>query len=373
MLDFRHEGIRYRVITKIAATQENINKAIKLLTSIKLDLEREQFQLSRYKNVLFNPQTLKPLDNSHDCKINRVLMVDLIEEQLEHYKKRVNAKTLAQSTYEGYVYIINLHLKPFFRGVFIEEINNLMIEELIAKLPFTRKRVSGIIRPLRPIFKRAKKQNIIKINPLDEIDNDLYLTNTTTSDYEVQPFSLDEIQKILDNCKHNAIKNFIKFGFWTGMRIGEIFALQWSDIDFDKETIKITKASSVHGIIKQPKTKSGIRDLEMTAQAKEALQEQFQITGHDYNGRVFKTPIHNRTWIKTDAFRLYWQKALQNAQIKYRNPYQMRHTFISYMLSIGNNPLILYRMIGHSNPNIMYNKYARFIQQTGGAKLLKTS
>jgi len=51
----------------------------------------------------------------------------------------------------------------------------------------------------------------------------------------------------------------------------------------------------------------------------------------------------------------------------------MRHTFISYMLSIGNNPLILYRMIGHSNPNIMYNKYARFIQQTGGAKLLKTS
>lgn len=51
----------------------------------------------------------------------------------------------------------------------------------------------------------------------------------------------------------------------------------------------------------------------------------------------------------------------------------MRHTFISYMLSIGNNPLVLYVMVGHSNPNIMYNKYARFVQQLGGGKLLKTS
>lgn len=373
MLDFRHEEVRYRVVTKFAAEPENFKKASKLLASIKLDLERECFHLDNYKKLLINPEILEMLDKNYAVQLGQVNMEDLIDEQLEYYQSRVLAKTLALATYEGYAYIINLHLKPFFRNVPVDTIDNLMLEELIKKLPFTRKRISCILRPLRPIFKKAKKRNQIKLNPMDDIDNDIYLTTAVASDYEVKPFSLTEIQQILDNCKHASIRNFIKFGFWTGMRIGEIFALEWSDIDFKREIISITKAASTHGFIKQPKTKAGIRNLEMTSQAKEALKEQFKITGKDPHGRIFKSPVHNRPWIKNSAFREYWEDVLAKAGIEYRNPYQMRHTFISYMLSIGNNPMVLYRMVGHSNPSIMYNKYARFIQQSGGEKLLKTS
>lgn len=372
MLDFRHNNVRYRVATKISAEKQNIEKAGKLLVSIQLDLERECFHLSNYKKLLSNPATLEKLDTNYLEELSQANMEDLIEEQLKHYQSRVIAKTLAVATYEGYAYIINLHLKPFFHNVSINEVDNLMLEELIKKLPFTRKRISCILRPLGPIFKRAKKQNIIKLNPMDEIDTEVFLTTIVASDYEVKPFSLDEIQKVLANCKHDGIRNLIKFGFWTGMRIGELFALQWSDINFERESISITKSSSTHGLIKAPKTKSGIRDLEMTPQAKEALQDQFKITGNDSDGRVFKTPVNNHVWIKPSAFREYWKEALDKAGVEYRNPYQMRHTFISYMLSIGNSPMVLYRMIGHSNPTIMYSKYARFVRQSGNEKLLKT-
>lgn len=372
MLDFRHKDVRYRVVTKLAAENENITKASKLLASIKLDLERGAFHLSNYEKLLYNPVALEKLDANYEEQLRQANMEDLIDEQLKHYQMRVAAKTMALATYEAYAYIINLHLKPFFHNIPIATIDNLMLEELIKKLPFTRKRVSCILRPLRPIFKRAKKHSLIKFNPLDDIDKDVYLTNTIGSDYAAKPFSLDEIQKILENCRHDSIRNLAKFGFWTGMRIGEIFALKWSDIDFNRELISITKASSTHGLIKQPKTKSGIRDLEMTPQAKEALQAQFKITGNDSDGIIFKTPVQNRPWIKPSAFREYWKEALVKAGVEYRNPYQMRHTFISYMLSIGNSPMILYMMVGHSNPTIMYNKYARFIQQSGGGKLLKT-
>lgn len=377
MLDFRHQDVRYRVGTKIAAENRNLKKAEKLLNSIKLDLERETFHLDNYKKLLFNPESLDLLDQDYVKNTPlikaEILMEDLINEQLDQYQSRVLAKTLALATYENYAYIINLHLKPFFRNVPVTAINSLMLEELIKKLPFTRKRISCILRPLRPIFKRAKKRNQIKLDPMDEIDNDIFLTTAVSSDYEVKPFTLDEIKQILANCNHASIRNFIQFGFWTGMRIGEIFALEWSDIDFTRESISISKASSTHGHIKEPKTKSGIRNLEMTLQAKEALLEQFKITGKDQDKRVFKSPVHNRPWIKNSYFREYWKEALTKASIEYRNPYQMRHTFISYMLSIGNNPMVLYRMIGHSNPSIMYNKYARFIQQAGNEKLLKTS
>lgn len=371
-LDFRHNNTRYRVATKLAAEKENIAKAGKLLASIKLDLDRECFHLANYKKSLSNPRLLEKLDADYQEQLNQANMEDLIDEQLQHYKMRVEAKTLAIATYEGYVYIINLHLKPFFCKVLVHAVDNLMLEELIKKLPFTRRRIGCILRPLRPIFNRAKKRNLIKLNPMDEIDKDVYLTTSISTDYEVKPFTLNEIQKILENCKHDSVRNLIKFGFWTGLRIGELFALQWSDIDFNRELISVTKSSSTHGLIKDPKTKSGIRDLEMTPQAKDALQDQFKITGRDPDGRVFKSPVHNRPWVKPCAFAKYWKEALNTAKIAYRNPYQMRHTFISYMLSIGNNPMILYRMVGHSNPSIMYSKYARFIQQNGGEKLLKT-
>lgn len=371
MLDFRYDNVRYRIVTRFSAKNENIVKATKLLTSIRLDLERNQFYLSNYRNLLQTPQALETLDVDYKEASLNVYMTELIDEQLELYKMRLTAKTMARSTFDGYQYAINLHLLPFFKNILVADIDHLLLEELIRKLPFTRKRVGTILQHLRPIFKKAQNRDLIKNNPMDYIDKDIFLTTTISSDYEVKPFSLDEIKKILDACQYDAVRNLIKFAFWTGMRVGEIFALQWSDIDFTKDAISVTKSSSVHKIIKAPKSKSGIRKVEMTPQAKEALQDQFKLTGSNPNNRIFTTPIHNRPWIKPGTFRNYWEKILTRAQIEYRNPHQMRHTFISYMLSIGNNPLILYRMVGHSDPTIMYKKYARFIQQNGGEKLLK--
>lgn len=106
----------------------------------------------------------------------------------------------------------------------------------------------------------------------------------------------------------------------------------------------------------------------MTPRAKEALMNQYLITGKE-SDRVFLSPS-GRSWIKTSAFREYWKAALTLAGVDYRNPYQMRHTFIIYMLSIGNNPLVLYQMVGHENPKIMFDKYARFIKYKGDKKLL---
>ena len=49
----------------------------------------------------------------------------------------------------------------------------------------------------------------------------------------------------------------------------------------------------------------------------------------------------------------------------------MKHSFISNMLQLGNSPMVLlYKIVGHENPEIMYKKYARFIKK-GVEKLLK--
>ena len=107
----------------------------------------------------------------------------------------------------------------------------------------------------------------------------------------------------------------------------------------------------------------------MIPKAKQALLAQYKITGSSTD-RVFKTPS-GKNWIKTDWFGQYWRKSLEIAQIKYRNPYQMRHTFISTMLALGNSPMVLYPMVGHTNAQIIYQVYGKYIQNSSG-KILKT-
>ncbi len=149
------------------------------------------------------------------------------------------------------------------------------------------------------------------------------------------------------------------------MRISEIFALNWGDINFNEETISVSKSQTLNKQLKPPKTKSGIRLVEMTPIAKEALLAQYKITSD--KERVFLTPT-GKIWSKPDNLGRYWRPTLAAANIKYRNPYQMRHTFISMMLQFGNSPLVLYRMVGHTNSEMIYKNYARFIKQDVGKK-----
>lgn len=49
----------------------------------------------------------------------------------------------------------------------------------------------------------------------------------------------------------------------------------------------------------------------------------------------------------------------------------MRHTFISMLLQFGNSPIVIYKMVGHNNTEMIYKNYARFIQHDESKKLLK--
>ena len=361
MLDFGYNSGRYRVTTTFLMSELNIKKAERLLNSIRLDLDRRQFLLVNYAKYLINPEALSHLDRDYihtqkeiDCRI-------LIKEQLKIYEDRVTSGNMEESTKNGYMYSINLHLLPFFSGIKIQEVDINIIESFISRLDVTKSRVKKILQPLREVMKRALRQDLIVINPFNAFTADL-LSQHQNSEYVVDPFSLAEIDSIITTAPHLCIANLIKFGFWTGMRLGEIFALDWSDIDFIDEIISVNKSVTIHNRIKTPKTHAGTREIEMTPTAKEALLAQFELTGHDHDQRVFKTP-RGVTWRKTSHFGDYWRKILLSAKIKHRNAYQMRHTFISYMLNIGNSPLVLYRMVGHTSPEIMYKYYARFIKK----------
>ena len=336
MIDLSHNGARYRLTTTLESTKANKAKAELILSSLRTDLSRNTVYISNYRNKIVNLELVAQLAVNQPSNIN-IDMKSLIDEQINIYRNRKDInRTLAESTFNCYMYAINNHVYPYFEKFFIHEVDSNLLEAFIeTKLIFSRSRIRLVLRPLQAIFRRAFRKHLIEKNPFDGLDPEVISNTQIDTKQKIDPFEHEEINKILDACKYPVIKNIFQFAFWTGCRPGEIFQLCWKDIDIDKGFIYVNKASTPAGKEKETKIYSGERQIEMIPAAKEALLNQLQITGNDNDGIVFKTPCHSVKWKRPSQLGVFWKAAVMQAKVRYRNLYKTRHTFISQMLLMG--------------------------------------
>jgi integrase len=113
--------------------------------------------------------------------------------------------------------------------------------------------------------------------------------------------------------------------------------------------------------IKAPKTKAGRRTVQLLQPAIDALQAQREHT-RLRGEEVFMNPRTGEPWLHDGPIRkTAWQPALVRAEVRYRYPYQTRHTFASTLLSAGENPVWVASMMGHKDWAMIIKVYGRWI------------
>jgi integrase len=157
-----------------------------------------------------------------------------------------------------------------------------------------------------------------------------------------------------------------KFGvflaLYTGIRIGELCALQWKDIDFARATLKVRKTiqriqntdshatSKTKIVISEPKSKSSIREIPLTSSIMEiawkfvSFPDSYILTG---TGRY----IEPRTM--QNHFKLY----VKQSGISDANFHALRHTFATRCVKVGFEIKSLSEILGHASVNITLNRY----------------
>src|SRR5690606_13227419 len=127
---------------------------------------------------------------------------------------------------------------------------------------------------------------------------------------------------------------------------GELIALKWSDVDVKAAKLTVRRAI-VDAHEKGTKTWKGKRIIDLSTKAIEALQSQHEITAKSV--RVFCHPRTELPLRKSQQIRLLWISAVEKAEIRYRKPYQTRHTYASQMISRpgGVNLFYLAGQLGH--------------------------
>ncbi|KVS11206.1 site-specific integrase [Burkholderia multivorans] len=275
------------------------------------------------------------------------------------------AQRIERSTRDGYATAIKFwketacdetHTKPL-GGVSIRSLKAIQIQTAIANRPdLSGKTINNYLSVLRAALALAVTDKFIAENPTEAVPRAKHQKPTP------DPFDRDESDRIISEAERaypGQVHNLTEFWFWTGLRTSEIYGLEWPQIDLASATMLVAKAYVRGEQLDRTKTKVA-RLVHLNSRAMAALQRQRQFT-QMAGGRVFLDPRYNEVWHDEDAFRrTYWEPMLRRLGIRYRRPYNMRHSYATAMLMVGMTPAFCAKQLGHS-VEMFLNTYSKWI------------
>jgi len=178
------------------------------------------------------------------------------------------------STRSNHGGVFELHIKPTLGSKRLDEIKRKDVKALISEVRnkgLSSARAQGVLAVLSGLFESAIEDEIVSANPCQNAGKQC--GNETV--VEIEPLTAAEVQTMLENASDLPIEiyTFLLVAVRTGMRAGELMALEWSDIDFDNRFIGVSKSYSRNtkkiGATKNKKT----RKVDLTPDAAEALRK----------------------------------------------------------------------------------------------------
>lgn len=277
----------------------------------------------------------------------------IIEEWLQ-YKKT----TIKESSYFNYKFIIEANIKKEMGEKNLEELLqynfNSFVEQLMEKL--SSKTVKDIMTVLKAILKYAEIKYDINFK-ISLISTPAQITN------EVEVFNDKDRKKMEKYCiQSKEIRDLgVLISLYTGLRIGEVCALKWSDIDFEKKYIKVNHTlqrvyvnkRETKVLYDRPKTKKSIRKIPMA----KVLYEKLKEISKNYDNEAFVLTGSTKRYYEPLGYRYIYRKILEKCDIEYKRYHQLRHTFATRCIKVGMDVKSLSEVLGHANVSITLNIY----------------
>ncbi|MFM2620364.1 site-specific integrase [Vibrio owensii] len=360
-ISFTYNGVPCReVIPNVTNTKSDINYVTNLIGEIRARIVRDTFVYADYfpnssKLEIFGGKkstaTLEHYIDQHIVAQKNKGLSEYTLVKKEKYKQRLKDKWQTKV-----IDIDTKWLKEYFLG---------------EKVSFeTCKITLGVISGA---LDEAVVDKVIPINPCvgfklkSYVNNENKVYNTTD---KADPFVLEECLSILEGVHSlknqfgeltQSIENFIQLWFNTGLRTQEIFGLKWENIDLKEKQLHV-KIGVVRGKEKDTlKTAKAKRVIPLNEAAMEALKSEMPNTFFQ-KGFVF-IDEKNNIFSNDEKFRRrVWEKVLKAANVRYRRPYNCRHTFATMHISSKNyvNEWELIQWLGHSNMMMLQKHYADF-------------
>ncbi|MFA5248002.1 MAG: tyrosine-type recombinase/integrase [Patescibacteria group bacterium] len=267
--------------------------------------------------------------NCEEEKKTDISFADFSKKFFDIYVK--NNNKLSEQMQKNYVF--KARLIPFFGKTKMSEISSLQIEEFKAHVLGTgikRKTANNILTMLAKCLRTAEEWEVIEKIP-------------RIKKFKVEPCGFDfltekDIEDLIGAAK-GIWKDMIKFAIDTGLRLGEISALDWTCVDLNKKTITVRR-SYTKGQMSSPKSNKE-RHIPMTSRVFELLQNR-----PGRIGLIFS--LENGKPIEQNRCRNHMLAICQRANLRPLKWHTLRHTFATRLISNGASIKAIQELLGHS-------------------------
>jgi integrase len=198
---------------------------------------------------------------------------------------------------------------------------------------------------LRSALALAIRDGVIKSSPIEGLESAAHQRRLP------DPFSIEEAEAIiagLGTHYSEQVARYFGAKFFTGLRTSESLAMRWEWLDWRLKLMAVSQAV-VLGEHKDRTKTNLVRQVELNTRALGFLKDQKADTFLQPHGWIFPDPKTGERWVDDWTPReMYWRPCLKRLGIRYRSPYETRHTYATMLLMAGVAPGFAARQMGHS-------------------------
>mgnify|MGYP002524629637 FL=1 len=298
------------------------------------------------------------------------------EEWLTHYIK----PSSKQRTFEQYSRAAQIHILPYLGDIELTDLTPFVLQKFITGLTENGNKRTG--KGLSPNFVKtilSIVQNSLKtahlVGYLPEYSANK-IKRPKPKEKQVECFSAWEQKKIEEaalSAKKDKYRGII-LCLYTGLRIGELLALTWNDVDFEKSILSVTKTchdGNENGkhirIIDTPKTENSRRQIPLSKTLVKILKDIKKKSKCEFVIADGEKPVFIR------SYQRMFELLLKKLKLPHKGFHSLRHTFATRALECGMDVKSLSEILGHKNAMITLNRYAHSLWEHKAEMMNKLS
>ncbi len=281
---------------------------------------------------------------------------------------------IRESTYANYVNLFMYNIIPYLGDIPCEQFNNKLLQMFAywckekggkEKKGISEHYIRDSLLLIKSVIRDGQEEHVFPEFAFKQIK----IPKTIQVETKKQVYNEKEYKKIIDYILKNISSKSvgILLGIYTGMRIGEICALQFKDVDFERNIINVNKTiQRIYNpldelepskiIITPGKTKNSIREIPITNEIIEILKT-IKKDESDYILSNSHKPIEPRT------YRKFYNSFMKKAGVEPIKFHALRHTFASINIENGTDVKTISDILGHSDISITLKTYTHTSQQ----------
>ena len=274
----------------------------------------------------------------------------------------VNHSKVKESTVVKYHSAFENHIKPFFGGCKPEEITSEMTAEFVNRIIHTKHLSAKTAKDLAVLFKTVLKYAAKSNEKMRIID----VAMPKTEQKQIRVLTKEEQQRLIDYLLKDMdhLKFGVLFALMTGLRVGEVCALRYGDVDLEKRTVTVRETmqrirdldgsgAKTKIILTAPKSNTSVRVVPLTSNAYELC-----IAKVDKSlPRAFLLSGSEDMMIEPHVLQYRIKKYSAACGIENMHFHVLRHTFATRCVEVGFEIKSLSEVLGHSSPRITLERY----------------